>query len=118
MKLTESKLLNADHQDLERPIYGYTVIDSLKAVTTYSSGDYNKVYGWSTERALLFSGVHYGRSPMIAIRAHPMKPVVVVYIQPDKVDELAVRLADLERIILLRTELSPHELAERLEEQR
>jgi putative transcriptional regulator len=77
-----------------------------------------KVYGWSTERALLFSGVHFGRSPMIAIRAHPMKPAVVVYIQPEKVDELAIRLADLEHIILLRTELAPHEVAERLEEHR
>lgn len=118
MKLTESVCLNGDKPDFERPIYGYTVIDSIKAVTTYSSNDYSKIYGWSTERALLFSGVHFGRSPMIAIRAHPMKPVVVVYIQPEKVDELAVRLADLEHIILLRTELPPHEVAERLEEHR
>jgi len=117
-KLTESEVLNDESQDLDRPIYGYTVIDSIKAVTTYSSNDYMKIYGWSTERALLFSGVHYGRSPMIAIRAHPMKPAVVVYIQPEKVDELAVRLADIERIILLRTELPPTEVAERLEHHR
>jgi len=115
MKLIESDCLNDESPDLERAIYGYTVIDSIKAVTTYSSNDYMKIYGWSTERALLFSGVHYGRSPMIAIRAHPMKPAVVVYIQPEKVDELAVRLADIERIILLRTELPPTEVAERLD---
>jgi len=118
MKLTESTCLNHEKPDFERSIYGYTVIDSIKAVTTYSSNDYMKVYGWSTERALLFSGVHFGRSPMIAIRAHPMKPAVVVYIQPEKVDELAIRLADLEHIILLRTELASHEVAERLEKYR
>jgi putative transcriptional regulator len=77
-----------------------------------------KVYGWSTERALLFSGVHYGRSPMIAVRAHPMKPAIVVYIQPENVDDLAVRLAELEHIVLLRTELPPQELARRLEAHR
>jgi putative transcriptional regulator len=55
---------------------------------------------------------------MIAIRAHPMKPAIVVYVQPEKVDELAIRLADLERIILLRTELSVHEISERLEKYR
>jgi putative transcriptional regulator len=114
-ELTESEILNDDDYDLERQVFGYTVIDSIKAVTTFSSNDYMKIYGWSTERALLFSGVHFGRSPMIAIRAHPMKPAVVVYVKPEKVDELAVRLADLERIILLRTELSVNEISERLE---
>ena len=114
-ELIESEILNDDDYDLDRQVFGYTVIDSIKAVTTFSSNDYMKIYGWSTERALLFSGVHFGRSPMIAIRAHPMKPAVVVYVQPEKVDELAVRLADLERIILLRTELSVNEISERLE---
>jgi len=116
MKLIEAECLNSEPPDLDRQIYGYTVIDSIKAVTAFSSSDYNKIYGWSTERALLFSGVHYGRSPMIAVRAHPMKPAVVVYVKPDKVDELAVRLAELENIVLLRTEVPAQELAKRLEE--
>ena len=118
MKLIEAECLNSEKPDLERQIYGFTIIDSIKAVTTFSSNDYTKVYGWSTERALLFSGVHFGRSPMIAVRAHPMKPAVVVYIKPEKVDELAVRLAELENIVLLRTEVPAHELAKRLEEYR
>jgi putative transcriptional regulator len=118
IELTESECLNDDEPDLKRQIFGYTVVDSIKAVTTYSSNDYMKVYGWSTERALLFSGVHFGRSPMIAIRAHPMKPAVVVYVQPENVDKLAVRLADLERIILLRTELPVPEISARLERYR
>lgn len=115
---TESDCLNTEPVDLKRQIYGYTLIDSIKAITSFSSSDYMKVYGWSTERALLFSGVHYGRSPMIAVRAHPMKPAIVVYVQPENIDELAVRLAELEHIILLSTELPPHELANRLESNR
>jgi putative transcriptional regulator len=55
---------------------------------------------------------------MIAVRAHPLKPAVVVFVQPENIDSLAVRLAELERIILLKTEASPHELAERLEKHR
>ena len=43
------------------------------------AADHIRVYGWSTERALVFSGIKYGRSPMIAIRVHPMKPAMVVY---------------------------------------
>ncbi len=118
VKLTESEVLNDEDHDLERQIFGYTVVDSIKAVTTYSSNDYMKVYGWSTERALLFSGVHFGRSPMIAIRAHPMKPAAVVYVQPENVDKLAVRLADLERIILLRTEMTVQDISRKLEKYR
>lgn len=115
IKVTGSECLNKDNPDLERLVYGYTIIDSIKAVTTFNSSDYMKIYGWSTERALLFSGVRFGRSPMIAVRAHPMKPAVVVYVQPEKVDDLAIRLAELEQIILLRTEVPAHELAEALE---
>ena len=39
------------------------------------------------ERAIFFSGVHFGRSPMIAIRAHPVKPRVVIYIKPKAIDK-------------------------------
>jgi len=118
MEITKSECLNNDYFDKDRQIYGYTLIDSLKAITEFSSNDYMKVYGWSTERALLFSGVYYGRSPMIAVRAHPMKPAIVVYVQPEKVDELAIRLADLEHIMLLRTEMKSEDLSRVLEKSR
>ncbi len=113
--LIEAKVLNPDVNQ-ERSINGFTLIDSLKAITTLSSEDYMKVYGWSTERALLFTGVKHGRSPMIAVRAHPMKPAMVVYVKPENVDDLAIRLATLENIILLVTELSGNELLERFKE--
>ncbi len=100
---------------LRRAVYGYTVIDSIKAITTLDASDYLKIYGTTSERALLFTGVKYGRSPMIAIKAHPLKPAMVVYVQPENIDELAVKLAELENVILARTELSPPAVIERLE---
>ena len=99
---------------LEKHIHGYTVIDSVRAITSLSSFDYLKIYGWSSQRALVFTGVRYGRSPMIAIRAHPLKPAMVVYQKPEKVDELAIRLAELEGIPLIRTELAIGDLVEKL----
>jgi putative transcriptional regulator len=100
---------------LRRVLNGYTVIDSIKAITTLDATDYLKIYGSSSERALLFTGVKYGRSPMIAIKAHPLKPALVVYVQPENIDDLAVKLAELEGIVLARTELDPPTLIERLE---
>jgi putative transcriptional regulator len=100
---------------LERDVHGFTIIDSMKAITSLGSTDYLKIYGWSSERALIFTGVKFGRSPMIAIRAHPLKPAMVVYHKPEHVDDLAVRLATLEGIPLIRTDLSLPALVERLE---
>ena len=100
---------------LDRDIHGYTIIDSMKAITSLSSMDYLKIYGWSSERALIFTGVKFGRSPMIAIRAHPLKPAMVVYHRPEHVDDLAIRLATLESLPLVKTELSLPALVERLE---
>ncbi|MGN1045410.1 MAG: helix-turn-helix domain-containing protein [Candidatus Methanomethylophilaceae archaeon] len=98
-----------------RMVYGYTVVDSLKTILQLSSNDYMKIYGWSTERALIFTDVHYGRSPMIAIRAHPLTPALVVYQRPDAVDPLAVKLARLEGIPLVTTGLEVERIIEKLE---
>lgn len=95
---------------LDRKIHGYTVMDSLKAIMSFSSFDYLNVYGWSTDRALVFTGVKYGRSPMVAVRAHPLKPGMVVYQKPEKVDALAVKLAEVEKIPLVVSNLPLNKL--------
>lgn len=88
-----------------RDINGFTLVDSIKTITMLNSSNYVKLYGWSTDRALIFTGVRYGRSPMIAIRIHPVKPALVVYQKPGEVDPLAVKLAERERMPLVSTEL-------------
>ena len=99
----------------QKMVYGYTIVNSLKTIMLLSSNDYMKIYGWSTERALIFTDVHYGRSPMIAIRAHPLTPALVVYDKPDTIDPLAVKLSRLERIPLVTTDASVETIVERLE---
>ncbi len=114
LRKIEGKLLTTG-LNTRRIVNGYTVIDSIKAITQLDANDYLKIYGSTSERALLFTGVKYGRSPMIAVKAHPLKPAMVVYVQPENIDELAVKLAELENILLARTELEPSELIQRLE---
>ncbi len=58
----------------------------------------------------------YGRSPMVAIRAHPLKPAAVIYSAPGRIDPLAVRLSEVENIPLLTTPYGPKEVLKRLEE--
>ncbi len=97
-----------------RKLYGYTIVDSMKAILNLSSEDYLKIYGWNIERALIFTDVHFGRSPMVAIRAHPLTPGMVVYQNPENTDLLAIKLAKLEKIPLVTTKLTVDELVSRL----
>jgi len=50
------------------PVYGYTVIDSLKAIIDLPPIELVKLYGLTTERVLVFTGIKRGRSPMVAIK--------------------------------------------------
>ena len=109
----KGKNLNPDKLP-SKMVYGYTIVDSLKTIMLLGSNDYMKIYGWSTERALIFTDVHFGRSPMIAIRAHPLTPALVVYQSPDNVDPLAIKLSRLEKIPLVTTNSSVEELIEKL----
>lgn len=110
----EGRVLVAESALKDRRIQGFTLIDSLRAIASLGAADHIRVYGWSTERALVFTGIKYGRSPMVAIRVHPMKPAIVVYHKPEEVDKLAFRLAEYENIPLIATELPLSDLEKRL----
>jgi putative transcriptional regulator len=92
---------------LDQTIYGYTVINSLNAILQLSSSEFNRVYGWSTERALIFTEVSTGKSPMVAIRVTPFKPrcVVLQGIGPEQVHPLIPKLAERDRISVLCTKM-------------
>jgi len=97
-----------------RDIHGYTLIDSIRAIASLTSSQYVHVYGWCSERALIFTGVTHGRSPMIAVRVHPMKPSLVAYHCPGELDRLAIRLAEYENVPLVVTRLPLDALVEAL----
>jgi putative transcriptional regulator len=114
IKSIDGNILTSKDKNLKKSVKGFTLVDSIKTIETINSADYAHLYGWSTERALIFTGIRYGRSPMIAVRVHPVKPTVVVYHQPGSVDSLAVKLAEREGIPLVVTNLSLDELKKRL----
>lgn len=114
IKSIDGTNLNTDPLS-QKMVRGYTIIDSLRAIMTLGSADYLKVYGWNIERALIFTNVHYGRSPMVAIRAHPLTPALVVYQSPENIDQLAIKLSKLEGVPLVTTELDVAELVKRFD---
>ncbi len=82
-------------------IYGYAVIDSFKAVLELPPGEMVKFYGIASHKALIFTKIKRGRSPMIALKVSNLKPPLVVYHgEIEKLDELAIRIAEVEKIPL------------------
>jgi len=101
-------------EKLNNYIFGHTVVDSVKAILEMSGQDFLNLYGWTTERALVFTNVSTGRSPMVAIRVSSIKPRLVVFQGVSYLDKLALKLAEIEGIPLILTKLSVDELLERL----
>ncbi len=92
---------------LSKSIYGHTVVNSQNAILRLSADEFIRIYGWSTERALIFSEVSTGKSPMVAIRVTPFKPrcVVLQGIAARDVHPLVPKMADRDRITVLATTL-------------
>jgi putative transcriptional regulator len=105
---------------LSQSIFGYTIVNSLNAITQLSSNEFNRIYGWSTERALIFTDVTSGKSPMVAIRVTPFKPrsVVLQGIEPELVHPLVPKMAERDHITVLCTTMGVDEIVDTLREQR
>ncbi len=89
------------HDQVEQDVFGYTVVDSVKAIMMLSGLDFYRIFGTTSERALVFTSVSRGRSPMIAVKISPFKPrVIILHGLADEIDPLAVQLAKHEGIPL------------------
>ncbi len=96
-KAVEGEVVACGDQ-MDKKIYGYTVVDSIKAILELSADEFLKLYGLTTERAIVFTKVSSGRSPMIAIRVKEMKPAMIVLHSPKKMDKVGKEIAVKEKI--------------------
>lgn len=100
----------ANEELLTSNLFGYTVVDGRRAIVELSPDDFMKLYGLSTERALVFTEVSTGRSPLVAIKVRGITPgVVVLHGDIKKPDELGVKIAEDLRVPLVISEASSSE---------
>jgi putative transcriptional regulator len=59
-------------------IAGHTIINSVEAIKRLSSEEFYRLYGQSTNRALVFTNVTRGESPLVALRVVTPTPSAVV----------------------------------------
>lgn len=88
-----------------KSIRGYTVADSTNAIETLSGYEYSLLFGATTDRALIFTNISNGISPIILVRMSSLKPAVVVF-HGTTPDDYSVRLAELDHIPLIYTSIS------------
>ena len=107
---------SANKDLLDQELFGYTIIDSHKAILGLSADDFRRLYGLTTERALVFTGVTTGRSPMVAVKVIGITPgMVIMHGELKKPDALGVKIAELLRVPLVISRLpSVSELLEGL----
>lgn len=87
-------------------IAGHTIIDSIEAIRRLSSDEFYNLYGESTNRALVFTNVTRGESPLVALRVVKPTPHVVVLhgLEPDDIWEFAPDLARIDGFSLAVTD--------------
>jgi putative transcriptional regulator len=86
-------------------IAGHTVINSVEAIKRLSSEEFYRLYGQSTNRALVFTDVTRGESPLVALRVVTPTPSAVVLhgIEGDSLWEHAPALAKADGVSLSTT---------------
>lgn len=115
-EVVDGKVL-ANEESLERNIFGYTAIDSPKAILELNTEDLLGLYGLTTERALIFTKVNMGRSPLVAIKVRGITPgIVVIHGDIGTADKLGVKIAEKLKVPLIHSQIpTVNKLLERLQ---
>lgn len=89
-------------EGIHATVAGHTVINSIEAITRLSSEEFYRLYGQSTNRALIFTEVTRGESPLVAVRVvNPTPNAIVLHgIDRDELWEYAPTVARLDGISL------------------
>ncbi len=115
VRAIEGKVITNKRRILDIKLYGYTLLDSLKAIVSLPVEEFPKIYGTNPERALIFTKVSIGRSPMVAIRVSSPKPAIVVYQGLSDVrDPVARKISEIEKIPIVVTDLDTYEIKMKL----
>ncbi len=99
-------------------ITGHTVIDSIEAISRLSSEEFYRLFGQSTNRALVFTNVTRGESPLVAMRVVTPTPNAVVLhgIDPDELWEHAPKMAQLDGFSLAVTDCEKETMLDAMRE--
>lgn len=107
----EGKIITNKRRVKETNLLGYSIVDSLKAILELPVDEFPKIYGPTPNRAVIFTKVSVGRSPMVAIRVTKFKPTLVVYHGLERMDDVIARkISEVEKIPIVLTTMPVDEI--------
>ncbi len=115
-KRIDGKIVSGEDILKKIQLYGYTVVDSLRAILELPVDEFSNLFGTTTQRAAVFTNLTMGRSPMVAIRVLKLKPSIVVFHNLADIDKLAIKIGEVERIPIITTVLPIDELKKKMAE--
>ncbi|AAY81639.1 helix-turn-helix domain-containing protein [Sulfolobus acidocaldarius] len=99
----------------ETSVFGWLITDSIKAITSLKGLEFYQLLNFMIGRVVIFTSVSTGRSPMIALKIAPIKPSIVVFHRPVRIDPLSLMLAERDNItIIISTLKNVEDLKERI----
>jgi|GEM_PF-66470 len=90
--------ITGDINEPDKLICGHTIIDSLKAIMELSQSELTRLYGLTTEKAMIITNVSSGKTALVAIKVTNLRPSAVIFHGINEVDPLALRIAKTENI--------------------
>ncbi len=102
-------LTNEDLLDTTR-VYGYVLLHSVRVMLDMPDDLFKLLGMHAMDKAFIFLDVSTGRSPLIVIRVSEAKPKAVILHGLGKVDELALKISERERVPILTTSIPIDEI--------
>ncbi len=113
-KIIDAKVVTNEDMVEETKLYGYVLLHSIRVMLDMPEELFKVLTMHAIDKAFIFLEVSTGRSPLVVVRIAENKPKVVVLHDLDKVDELARKISERQRIPILTTKISIEELKKRL----
>ena len=115
VSLIKGKILVNEKVAMNIKIHGIVIINSIKVMLEMPQEMFKLLNIHAMDKAFIFLDVSTGRSPLVVIRIAPNKPKAVVLHNLEKVDELAIKIAEREKIPLIMTNTPIQEILKELE---
>lgn len=112
----EGKTITNKRRLKEIQLLGYSLVDSFKAILELPVDEFPRIYGPTPNRAVIFTRVAVGRSPMVAIRVTKLKPSLIVYHGLEKMDDpVAIKISEVEKIPIVLSSMPVEKMEEKLD---
>ncbi|MEM4295318.1 MAG: helix-turn-helix domain-containing protein [Candidatus Anstonellales archaeon] len=95
-------------------IHGFVILHSIKVMLEMPQEMFKLLNIHAMDKVFVFLDVSTGRSPLIVIRIAPNKPKAVVLHNLDKVDDLAKKISEREKIPIITSKMPIQEMLKKL----